>query len=242
MATIVWSSNCPSLQLPTLSRGTTVAVYTNVTADHLDRHGSVPAYRRVKRLLAERVDPDGALVLNLDDPVVAAYAGLGTAPGVLYRLERPIPGGVGDRRRLDRRGRRSATARWPEVAPRATGPGGRIMPIAELAIPGRHNVSNAMAGIATALLFGVAPDAIRREAAAFTGVEHRLETVAVDRRHPVRQRLAGHPARRGYRGTRGLPGTDRAHRGRPRQGRRPRAIGTDRGRACARCRPDRRIR
>ncbi|MBA2757566.1 MAG: hypothetical protein H0U37_09025, partial [Chloroflexi bacterium] len=27
------------LQLPTLSRGTTVAVYTNVTADHLDRHG-----------------------------------------------------------------------------------------------------------------------------------------------------------------------------------------------------------
>ena len=29
------------LQLPTLSRGTTVAVYTNVTADHLDRHGSV---------------------------------------------------------------------------------------------------------------------------------------------------------------------------------------------------------
>ena len=28
------------LQLPTLSRGTTVAVYTNVTSDHLDRHGS----------------------------------------------------------------------------------------------------------------------------------------------------------------------------------------------------------
>jgi hypothetical protein len=31
------------LQLPTLSRGTTVAVYTNVTADHLDRHGSLEA-------------------------------------------------------------------------------------------------------------------------------------------------------------------------------------------------------
>ncbi|HEY6058562.1 MAG TPA: Mur ligase family protein, partial [Candidatus Limnocylindrales bacterium] len=37
------------LQLPTLSRGTTIAVYTNVTADHLDRHGTVPAYRAVKR-------------------------------------------------------------------------------------------------------------------------------------------------------------------------------------------------
>ena len=41
------------LQLPTLSRGTTVAVYTNVTSDHLDRHGSLEAYRRAKRRLAE---------------------------------------------------------------------------------------------------------------------------------------------------------------------------------------------
>ena len=83
------------LQLPTLSRGTTVAVYTNVTSDHLDRHGSLAAYRRVKRRLAELVDPAGALVLNADDPTVAAYAGLGTAPALLYRLERPMNGGLG---------------------------------------------------------------------------------------------------------------------------------------------------
>jgi UDP-N-acetylmuramoylalanine--D-glutamate ligase len=83
------------LQLPTLSRGTTVAVYTNVTSDHLDRHGSLAGYRAAKRRLAELVDPDGALVLNADDPVVTAYAGLGTAPAVLYRLDRPMAGGVG---------------------------------------------------------------------------------------------------------------------------------------------------
>ena len=41
------------LQLPTLSRGTDVAVYTHVTSDHLDRHGSVEAYRAVKRRLLE---------------------------------------------------------------------------------------------------------------------------------------------------------------------------------------------
>jgi len=56
---------------------------------------------------------------------------------------------------------------------------GRILPVAELAIPGRHNVSNALAAVATGLLFGVAPDAIRRAAAAFEGVEHRLESVAI---------------------------------------------------------------
>ena len=53
------------------------------------------------------------------------------------------------------------------------------MPLGELAIPGRHNVCNALAAVAVALLFGVAPDAIRRAAASFTGVEHRLEPVAV---------------------------------------------------------------
>jgi UDP-N-acetylmuramoylalanine--D-glutamate ligase len=54
---------------------------------------------------------------------------------------------------------------------------GRILPVAELAIPGRHNVSNALAAVAVGLLFGVAPDAIRRQAAGFRGVEHRLELV-----------------------------------------------------------------
>jgi UDP-N-acetylmuramoylalanine--D-glutamate ligase len=165
------------LQLPTLSRGTTVAVYTNVTSDHLDRHGSLEAYRRVKRILAERVDPAGALVLNAEDPIVASYAGLGTAPALMYTREEPPPGGLGvahgwivarDVGRLAIAGAGTAV----------TGPGGRIMPIDELGIPGRHNVSNALAAVAVGLLFGVASEDIRAAAAAFTGVEHRLEPVA----------------------------------------------------------------
>ena len=166
------------LQLPTLSRGTTVAVYTNVTSDHLDRHGSLEAYRRVKRRLAELVDPDGALVLNLGDPVVGGYAGLGTAPAVLYRDDRPVPGGLGV---VDDWIVAASVERLPLAGGgvAATGPGGGIMPVDELAIPGRHNVSNALAAIAVGLLFGVAPDAIRRAAAGFTGVEHRLQPVAL---------------------------------------------------------------
>jgi UDP-N-acetylmuramoylalanine--D-glutamate ligase len=159
------------LQLPTLSRGTTVAVYTNVTSDHLDRHGSLEAYRRVKRILAERVDPAGALVLNADDPIVAGYAGSGSARTVMYQHGRPTPGGLGvvdgwivavGVERLD--GGSSTDA--------------RIMPVDELGIPGAHNVSNALAAVAVGLLFGVDVAAIREAAAAFTGVEHRLEPVA----------------------------------------------------------------
>jgi UDP-N-acetylmuramoylalanine--D-glutamate ligase len=161
------------LQLPTLSRGTTVAVYTNVTSDHLDRHGTLEAYRRVKRRLAELVDPDGAVVLNAEDPVVAGYAGLGTASDVMYRRERPMPGGVG------------VVDDWivaASVVPLGSVGGapfaGRVMPVGELRIPGRHNVSNALAAVSVGLLFGLAPDAIRRAAAGFRGVEHRLEPVA----------------------------------------------------------------
>ncbi len=166
------------LQLPALSRGTTVAVYTNVTSDHLDRHGTVDAYRRVKRRLAELVDPDGALVLNLEDPVVGGYAGLGTAPAVLYRNDRPVPGGVGV---VDGWIVAAAVERLPVAGGgiAATGPGGGIMPVAELSIPGSHNVSNALAAVAVGLLFGVAPDAIRKAAAGFTGVAHRLQPVGL---------------------------------------------------------------
>jgi UDP-N-acetylmuramoylalanine--D-glutamate ligase len=60
-----------------------------------------------------------------------------------------------------------------------TGDRGRIMPIDELAIPGAHNVSNALAAIGVALAFGIEPEAIRSAAAAFTGVEHRLEPAGV---------------------------------------------------------------
>ncbi|HET7727366.1 MAG TPA: UDP-N-acetylmuramoyl-L-alanine--D-glutamate ligase [Candidatus Limnocylindrales bacterium] len=166
------------LQLPTLSRGTTVAVYTNVTSDHLDRHGSLEAYRRVKRRLAELVDPEGALILNAQDPVVAALAGLGTAPAVLYRTEPPMPGGVGI---VDGWIVAAGVGRLPLAGggAAATGPGGRILPVGELAIPGAHNHANALAAVAVGLLFGVAPDSIRRAAAAFTGVEHRLQAVAL---------------------------------------------------------------
>jgi UDP-N-acetylmuramoylalanine--D-glutamate ligase len=168
------------LQLPTLSRGTTVAVYTNVTVDHLDRHGSLDAYRRVKRRLADLVAHDGALVLNAEDPVVASYADAARARVVFYRRDWPLPGNGGGLgivegwivaagiERLALAGGGRAT----------TGSDGRIMPVSELSLPGAHNVSNALAAIAAALLFGVTPQAIRTAAPAFEGVEHRLERVA----------------------------------------------------------------
>jgi UDP-N-acetylmuramoylalanine--D-glutamate ligase len=162
------------LQLPTLSRGTDVAVYTHVTSDHLDRHGTVEAYRAVKRRLAELLPADGRLVINLEDPVSSVFAAATDAPVVTYRRSEPLAGGVGVR------------DRWAVAADVATlagsramtGPDGRILPLDEVQIPGEHNTSNVLAAVAVGLIFGIAPDAIRAAVAGFRGVEHRLERVA----------------------------------------------------------------
>src|SRR4029079_8214212 len=83
------------LQLPTLSRGTDVAIYTHVSSDHLDRHGTLGAYRAVKRRLAELLPADGTLVLNAEDPVSSEFAEATKARAVFYRRSEPLPGGVG---------------------------------------------------------------------------------------------------------------------------------------------------
>ena len=149
------------LQLPTISHGTDVAVYTHVSSDHLDRHGSLGAYRAVKRRLAELLPPNGTLVLNAEDPVSSEFADATKARVIFYRRSEPLPGGVG------------VVDGWIVDDKRR-----RVMPIGELLIPGWHNVSNALAAVAVGVHFGLAPDAVRRAAANFRGVEHRLEPVA----------------------------------------------------------------
>ena len=163
------------LQLPTLSRGTDVGVYTHVTSDHIDRHGSLEAYRRVKRRLAELVPVHGRIVLNAEDPVSKAFAAFGHAWPLYYHRGEVPHAGVGVR------------GGWI-VAPKVerlgggrarTGPEGRVMPLDEVALPGAHNTSNVLAAVAVGLLFGIEPEAMRRAVGEFGGVEHRLETVAV---------------------------------------------------------------
>ena len=101
------------LQLPTLSRGTTVAVYTNVTSDHLDRHGSrrgvpagqAPARRARRPGRRARAQPRGPGRRRR----TRAWA---PRRPCLYRTTVPCRAASGVRRRLDRgRGGGAAAAR-----------------------------------------------------------------------------------------------------------------------------------
>ena len=123
-------------------------------------------------------------------------------------------------RRLDRRRRGRAARRCPRCRCRRRRTG-RIMPVDELGIPGAHNVSNALAAVAVGLLFGVPAAAIREAAAAFTGVEHRLEHVAtVDGVRFINDSQGTQPDAV-IAALRGLPSARRPDRRRARQGRRP---------------------
>jgi UDP-N-acetylmuramoylalanine--D-glutamate ligase len=155
------------LQLPTLSRGTDVAVYTHVTSDHLDRHGTLEAYRDVKRRLVELLPSGGTLVRNDDDPVVATYEAPAGTRLVRYTRGVPPADGVG------------VQAGWVAAGPALASEGdARIMPVADIPLPGEHNVSNVLAAVAAGRILGIAPDAIADAVRGFSGIEHRLETVA----------------------------------------------------------------
>ena len=208
------------LQLPTLSRGTTVAVYTNVTSDHLDRHGSLENYRRVKRRLAELVDPDGALVLNEEDEVVAAYRQHVAARTVPYRRGEPSPGGVG----VDGEGWIVAAG----VEPIALAGGGAAAPD-RLAGSCRSTSSGSRASTTS-------PTRSRRSPWPSSSAWPRPPSGEQPppsvggapprggrghRPGPLRQRLPGNPAGRGDRRPALVPAASRPDRRRSRQGRGP---------------------
>jgi UDP-N-acetylmuramoylalanine--D-glutamate ligase len=150
------------LQLPTISRGVDVALYTNVAEDHLDRHGTVDAYRAVKARLAELTAPDGRVVLNRDDPGCRDLGErLPPASLAWYGLDRPGIGG---------------TEAWLDGG-WLTVDGERIVAAGDVRLPGRHMLADVLGAALAARLIGVDATAIGTVARTFAGVPHRLETV-----------------------------------------------------------------
>lgn len=143
------------LQLPTISRGADVSVYTNIGADHLDRHGTVEAYRAVKARLAELAR--GPVVLNLDDAGCVELAERLPALDVAwYGLQQ---------------GRARVDDGW------LTLDGDRLLAVEEVPLPGDHLLHDVLAAALAARLAGASLDAIAAGIRSFRGVEHRLETI-----------------------------------------------------------------
>ncbi len=156
-ALVVELSSYQLERMPTLRLR--VAVLLNVTPDHLDRYGGLPAYASAKQRIFQGQTSKDFAVVPAFDPLMIAMATAG--PSVVTTFGGPS-GDVhidGD----------FIVDRW----------GGRF-PRSMLKIRGAHNVENAMASILAARLLGAQEGAIREGLGSFEGLPHRMQWVADD--------------------------------------------------------------
>jgi UDP-N-acetylmuramoylalanine--D-glutamate ligase len=163
----VFAVEVSSFQLEGTSRfHPQVAVWLNLSPDHLDRHASLETYVAAKaRVFAQQDEADWAVV-NADDPVVLREARRARARLLRLRVTGdPLPEGDG------------AFFRGGDAWMRRDGCEERLFARVDVRVPGSHLAGDLLAAAATARLLGASLDDVARGVAAFAGVEHVLEHV-----------------------------------------------------------------
>ena len=157
-----------SFQLMTMTRSPHIAVVTNLAPNHLDVHKDYAEYISAKENIFTHQSASDIAVFNADNEVTRSF--VGRQRGALRTFSR-----------------RETVERGAYLAPDDAGEGqaiwmsnenGRrqVLPLAEIKLPGIHNVENYMAAIAA--VDRLVPDKIIRDFAKnFGGVEHRIELV-----------------------------------------------------------------
>jgi UDP-N-acetylmuramoylalanine--D-glutamate ligase len=153
-----------SFQLESISRPRLqVGAVLNVTPDHLDRHKTFEHYVELKTRAVAFMEPEDHAVLNLDDPACAAMRSRTRGEVIGFGIEAPVDRGV----RLE--------GGWITVA--RQGSPARVLPAAEVPLPGAHNLSNVMAAVGAGAAAGVSAESMATAIRGFKAVEHRLELV-----------------------------------------------------------------
>ncbi len=151
-----------SFQLHSMSCRPDVAVVTNISPNHLDKHKDYQDYIDAKMSIFASQRARERLVLNLEDGHSAYYAAAARSSIAYFSDKSRVENGAFC---LD-----GAIYRVKDGAAR------RIMDKSEIRLPGEHNVQNYLAAFSATE--GLVPDEICRSVAqSFAGVEHRLEQV-----------------------------------------------------------------
>ncbi len=146
----------------------TCAIFSNLTQDHLDYHGTLEHYGEAKGLLfSERLLPEGYAILNADDPWSTRYAAIARGQVLTYACDREadflaqdiVQSPDGTQFTLH-----TAQGDYPIFSP----------------LNGRFNVYNLLAAIAAVHQLGFALEQILPRIAQLTAVPGRLERVTPD--------------------------------------------------------------
>ena len=151
-----------SFQLMTMKDSPKIAVVTNVAPNHLDVHKDMAEYIQAKKNICACQHEGDICVLNRDNEIAASFAEEAKGEVRFFSMKEPVDNGVfceNDIIYAVKNGERT-----------------RLMEAGLIKIPGRHNIENYMAAYA-AVMDVVKPETLRKVAAEFGGVAHRIEFV-----------------------------------------------------------------
>lgn len=154
-----------SFQLQLTTYSPHVAAVLNVTPNHLDRHGTMPAYTAAKKRILQFQTSDDVAVLGYGDPVARSMHADTHAKTIYFGIDKPPAGFPATYMRADEvfldDGRRE---QW-------------LMSRQNVKLLGDHNLLNVLAACAISHAADLPPDAMRSGISAFAGLPHRLEFI-----------------------------------------------------------------
>lgn len=144
-----------------------VLVYSNLSHDHLDYHGSKEKYLEAK-LKVFKDNPKATAVINIDDQESGKFIEAKNKRQILYSTKRPTENGIVARKILESP---TGTIFTAVTAGSQT--------TIDLQIPGLFNVSNALAAIAVGIACGIDIEKIKYGLEDVSGIPGRMERIRV---------------------------------------------------------------
>ncbi len=141
-----------------------VAVVLNLTPDHIDRHGSMEHYCRLKIRIFENQTSGDFTVVNANDALLTDLARNTKGMKALFGKD------TGSRCAFIRHGVLTVRTEAGEVP---------VIEAEKIRIRGEHNLQNAQAAALACSLIGAGPESIAEVLVSFPGLPHRMEFVRV---------------------------------------------------------------
>lgn len=149
-----------SFQLETLSSlRPHIAVITNVTEDHLNRHYNMENYVFLKSKILRNLRESEYAVLNYDDEVVRGFAKSTKAQVVYFSMRERTEGAYFENGSVYFNGE-------------------KYFDVSDMTLTGVHNVYNALACVAAAHILGIDKNKVAEAICSFKGIKHRIEVVS----------------------------------------------------------------
>ncbi len=141
-----------------------VAVWTNLTPDHIEWHGNLANYIESKEKLFSKQGSNSYAILNADDPIVSEFRP--NSEIFQFSVASTLDAQV-----------QCAFMQYDFLVYRVSGRTQILCHKDDLKIIGKHNLENALAAVSVAAVLGIETEKIVEALKTFPGLEHRLEYV-----------------------------------------------------------------